>query len=68
MICAFLIGALKIPPNFKHIFYFDQNSYMVMKILLALLILVAVSAKLVYLTELFRHGARYPTSDFYDGK
>lgn len=26
------------------------------------------SAKIVYMAELFRHGARYPTSDIYDGK
>lgn len=30
--------------------------------------LVLASSKLVYLTELFRHGARYPVSDVYDGK
>ena len=29
---------------------------------------VSVSGQLVYLTELFRHGARYPVNDYYDGK
>lgn len=38
--------------------------------LLALsLLFVAISAsKLVYLAELFRHGARYTVSDIWDGK
>lgn len=36
-------------------------------ILLAFLVLLA-QTKLVYLAELFRHGARYPVSDIYDGK
>lgn len=36
-------------------------------ILLAFFVLVAQS-RLVYLAELFRHGARYPVSDVYDGK
>ena len=26
-----------------------------------------ISAKLVYMTELFRHGARYPVSSIFDG-
>jgi hypothetical protein len=40
-----------------------------MKSLLLLIgLLVLITPKLVYLSELFRHGARYPTSDIYDGK
>jgi hypothetical protein len=40
-----------------------------MKCLLFLLPLIAIaSSKLLYLAELFRHGARYPVSDIYDGK
>lgn len=36
--------------------------------LLLLALLAVISTKLIYLTELFRHGARYPVSDIYDGK
>jgi hypothetical protein len=35
--------------------------------LLALLISLAVSKQL-YLAEAFRHGARYPLNDLFDGK
>jgi hypothetical protein len=31
-------------------------------------LMIVIKAKLVYLSELFRHGARYPVSDIYDGK
>ena len=27
-----------------------------------------VECRIVYLAEVFRHGARYPTNDIYDGK
>ena len=37
-------------------------------ILILLAIFVFAQTKLVYLSELFRHGARYPVSDIYDGK
>jgi hypothetical protein len=40
-----------------------------MKILVCLIsLLFLINPKLIYLTELFRHGARYPTTDIYDGK
>jgi hypothetical protein len=42
-----------------------------MKILSATLLLALLGlslGKLVYLSEVFRHGARYPTHDIYDGK
>ena len=39
----------------------------VFKATILLLLLAACSAKMVYMTELFRHGARYPVSDIYDG-
>ena len=32
------------------------------------LLLTLANPRLIYLTELFRHGARYPVSDIYDGK
>jgi hypothetical protein len=39
-----------------------------MKSLITLLtLLLLANSKLVYLTELFRHGARYPVTDIYDG-
>jgi hypothetical protein len=39
-----------------------------MKILLCIIVfLIALShCKLTYLVELVRHGAKYPTNDFYD--
>ncbi len=40
-----------------------------MKHLFILLALVGLcQSKLVYLAELFRHGARYPVTEIYDGK
>lgn len=40
-----------------------------MKFIIVLIgLLLLTNCKLVYLTELFRHGARYPVSDIYDGK
>jgi hypothetical protein len=39
-----------------------------MKIAIVLLLISLISGKLVYLAELFRHGARYPLKDIYDGK
>lgn len=38
------------------------------RIIISILLAVTVVNKLVYLSELFRHGARYPVNDFYDGK
>jgi len=29
---------------------------------------ICATGKMVYMAELFRHGARYPTHDIYDGK
>lgn len=37
-------------------------------IITLILALSSVSPKMVYMAELFRHGARYPTHDIYDGK
>ena len=37
-------------------------------ILILLIVLIATTGKMVYMAELFRHGARYPTHDIYDGK
>lgn len=40
-----------------------------MKCMIALLTFLFIThSKLVYLTELFRHGARFPVTDAYDGK
>lgn len=36
-------------------------------IIIALLLAATTQGKLVYLTELYRHGARYPVNDYYDG-
>lgn len=38
------------------------------KILVCLLLLASVTSKMVYMAEMFRHGARYPTGDIWDGK
>lgn len=38
------------------------------QILLLLAIALAIHTKMVYMTELFRHGARYPIGDIWDGK
>lgn len=38
-----------------------------LKIIIPLLFVVITLGKLVYLTELYRHGARYPVNDLYDG-
>ena len=38
------------------------------KIFLWLILVLLSTGKMVYLSELFRHGARYPISDMYDGK
>ncbi len=35
--------------------------------LLIFLLLSVVSCKLVYVATVFRHGARYPLGDIYDG-
>jgi hypothetical protein len=35
---------------------------------LILSILCTISPKMLYMAELFRHGARYPVFDIYDGK
>lgn len=35
---------------------------------LLILLLGLFSAKQVYLASVFRHGARYPLNDLYDGK
>ena len=39
-----------------------------LKIIVLLLLGICTLGKLVYLTELYRHGARYPVNDYYDGK
>lgn len=39
-----------------------------LRVIIAILLALSVTTKLVYLTELFRHGARFPVNDFYDGK
>ena len=33
-----------------------------------LLLVIYASTKMLYVVELFRHGARYPVFDIYDGK
>jgi len=38
------------------------------KIYALIFVLVIAQSRLVYLTELFRHGARYPSHDIFDGK
>lgn len=38
------------------------------KILALLIAAITAASKLVYLSELYRHGARYPVNDIYDGK
>ena len=40
----------------------------VVGVLLILLTISLVDNKMVYMTEFFRHGARYPTHDIWDGK
>jgi lysosomal acid phosphatase len=35
---------------------------------LVLTFVVSINGKLIYLAELFRHGARYPVNNVYDGK
>ena len=40
----------------------------VVAILLFLLFISLGESKMVYMSELFRHGARYPTHDIWDGK
>ena len=37
-------------------------------ILLLFLLIFCTHTKIVYLQELYRHGARYTTSQIYDGK
>ena len=37
-------------------------------ILLCILLACLVTPKMLYMAELFRHGARYPIGDIYDGK
>ncbi len=41
---------------------------MLLRLLVVLTLSITISSKMVYLSELFRHGARYPVSDIYDGK
>lgn len=37
-------------------------------ILLISLLILLTSSKLLYMSNVFRHGARYPINDLYDGK
>ncbi len=37
-------------------------------ILLISLLVFLTSSKLLYMSNVFRHGARYPINDLYDGK
>jgi hypothetical protein len=38
------------------------------KISTLVFVLVVAQSKMLYISELFRHGARYPTHDIFDGK
>ena len=40
----------------------------IISIFALLALLVTLHGKMVYMSELFRHGARYPTHDIWDGK
>ena len=40
----------------------------ILQILIVIALFVAIKGKMVYMTEVFRHGARYPTHDIWDGK
>ena len=40
----------------------------IIQILALLALLATLQGKMVYMSELFRHGARYPTHDIWDGK
>lgn len=47
--------------------YNYKISTMLIQILVTLTLLPALEGKMVYMTELFRHGARYPLHDIWDG-
>jgi len=45
-----------------------MNKNLIAFCILVLQTLMLVESKIVYITSLYRHGARYPVGDIYDGK
>lgn len=44
------------------------NKQTILSFILFALLFIILDSKLIYLTSVYRHGARFPVNDLYDGK